>query len=120
MPYEPRATDDDWSSTPNGGAWQAWGIGVGVAGVLLYYGSNAIWAHETIFNGSRASEHLRGTTAIAVGAGEVGLAVLLFSHYFIQHWRPMAWYAVLGKIAGLLAMIGGLGTYAVVSFAGWH
>jgi len=120
MPYEPRADEDDWTSTPNGGAWTAWGLGIGVAAVLVYSGLEAIWAHDTIFNGSQASEHLRGTAAVAAGVAECGLAGLLFCHYFIQHWRPMAWYAVIGKIIGLLAIIGGLGFYAARSFLGWH
>lgn len=112
---------DDWTGAPDGTVWQRWGAGVVLAAGFGWSGVKTLWTGETDFTGSHAATmHVTGHEAIAMGIASLGAAVFLFCHYFIQSYRPLAWYAVLGKIAALVSFIGGTFVFMIIWLVRGH
>ena len=52
---------------------------------------------------------LQGKQAVAFGIALLGLALVLHAHYYLDALDRWPGAVYLGKVAGLLALVGGLG-----------
>ena len=78
--------------------------------LLAGYGLHCIvTGHDVLPGGRSQSMELYGAESIALGLATLGGGRFLHCHYFWGNIYHLAAWAVIGKIVGLLMLIGGLG-----------
>lgn len=108
--------DSDWDALAAGDPVLQWALGVVGSAVCIGFGLVCILTRSARWPLSQWDWHLYGGRAVAVGIASLGVGLILHGQWF---WGPRNDNAaVLLKIAGLLAMIGGLGYLIVRTFAG--
>ena len=104
---EPTAYDDDWEGQPAQSRFHKWVAGVLIPVVLIAIGVAAIVTqHATL--GRRSALHLSGANAVAIGVAWIAAGVFAHCNYFWGNLLDNHWAAEIGKIVGLLGVVGGL------------
>lgn len=109
--HRPTANTDDWEDVPAQGWAAKWLVGVVVPAALLAYGILDVVRRSAWLPSRYGSDGmtLQGPDAVALGSAVAGIAAFLHCHYFWGNVYHLSFWATLGKIVGLVVMIGGLG-----------
>jgi hypothetical protein len=96
------------SGPPSGSFWSRWFGGVALPLVFAGYGLRCWMIRRGHLPGRRGVMELQGRQAVAFGIALLGLALFLHAHYFLDALDRWPGAAYLGKVAGLLLLVGGL------------
>lgn len=113
-PNNPGPYDDDWEGAAADNLFMKWGVGVGVAAVLVTYAIVCLATGSTHLPGRHNDGMtVRGTSGVALALAWLGGGMVLHCHYFWGNIYHLHVAATIGKIAGLLMFVGGLGVVLV-------
>jgi len=100
----------DWADDPPQGTWPKWFGGAVAPLATAVYAASVLVSGEGVLPGRRGRWiQLYGADATAYGIALVGIGVFLHSFYFWGNTYHGAQYAGIGKLLGLLTLIGGVG-----------
>ena len=98
-----------FSDPPPGTFWSRWFGGVALPLVFASYGLRCWVTRRGYIPGRWRVMQLQGKEAVAFGIALLGLALFLHAHYFLDALDRWPGAVYLGKVAGLLVLVGGLG-----------
>lgn len=103
----------DWDDDPPQGPWPKWFGGAVMPLTIAVYAASVLVNGHGALPGRRGRwVHLNGPDAVAYGIALLGVGVFLHSHYFWGNTYHGAQYAGVGKLLGLVLLIGGVGCLA--------
>lgn len=117
-PHHPDGYDTDWADNPAQGAFPQYVGGFFIPLLIAGFGVYGLATGNATLSGNRATWELHGRMATALSIAYIGVGLFLHSHYFWGNIFDQHWLAVLGKIFGLIAFIGGMGYVIVHGFIG--
>ena len=112
MPVEP--PDDVYDLLPP--SWQRWGLGVFAAALLVAYGVSCFITGHALLPAQGSDYDLTGGGAVAIGIVSLGVGFGLHFTYVWESHRRLCYFAGIGKVVALLAIVGGFGYVLVTEF----
>jgi hypothetical protein len=110
LPHNPGPYDDDWEDLPTGGAWQKHILGLVLAGALAGFGVYSLLTGGVPWmTRDRNVYRLTGSLGIAMAVALIGMGLIVHCHHYWGRIYHLSAAATVGKITGLVMMIGGVG-----------
>jgi hypothetical protein len=109
---------DDWSDVPPSSDAAKYLGGIVLALFLVIYGLRCVFGRHAMIPGTQQVEQIdfHGAKAIALGTASLSFGIFLHCHYYWGNIYQEYFVAVLGKIVGLIGLIGSL-VYLIICTA---